>query len=75
MMMSAQDTTVTTLTKQVTNKLGALKQLKSKIDDMKVYLDQVVAGQLAPNPQILYHMQNIFNLVPNLRVEVRLESS
>ena len=62
---------MTTLTRQVGAKLSALKQLKNKIEAMKVYLDQVAAGTLPANPQVLYHMQNIFNLVPNLRVEVR----
>lgn len=51
-------------------KLSALKQLKTKIEEMKVYLDQVISGQLEPNPQILYNMQNIFNLIPNLQIEV-----
>lgn len=69
-----QDTTVTTLSRQVSSKLAALKQLKNKIDEMKVYLDQVVAGKLPANPQILYHMQNMFNLIPNLNVDELVKS-
>eukprot|EP00455_Lapot_gusevi_P000527 TRINITY_DN1023_c0_g1_i1.p1 TRINITY_DN1023_c0_g1~~TRINITY_DN1023_c0_g1_i1.p1 ORF type:complete len:371 (-),score=144.56 TRINITY_DN1023_c0_g1_i1:200-1246(-) len=69
-----RDTTVTTLTRQVSAKLMALKQLKLKLDEMHAYLDRVVSGRMPPNPQIIYHMQDIFNLIPNLRVEELVRS-
>lgn len=50
----------------------ALKQLKTKIDEMKSYLDRVVSGEMPPNNQILGHMQDMFNLIPNLKVVVYL---
>jgi 26S proteasome regulatory subunit N8 len=64
-----RDTTVTTLTKQVSAKLSALRQLKGKIEQMKEYLDQCVAGTVQPNAAVLYKMQDVFNLVPNLKAE------
>ena len=39
------------------------------MEGIKRYLDRVVAGQLPPNNSILYHLQDIFNLLPNLKYE------
>ena len=33
------------------------------------YLDKIVSGQLPLNHQILYQLQDIFNLLPNLNLE------
>ena len=63
-----RDTSTTTLTRQVGSKLLALKQLGNKVEEMKKYLDRVVAGELPPNIQIIGNLQEMFNLVPNLKV-------
>ncbi len=47
-----RDTTVTTLTRQVSAKLSALRQLKGKIEQMKGYLDSCVAGTVQPNAMV-----------------------
>ena len=36
---------------------------------MKTYLDRVHSGQLPANNQIIYNIQNILNLLPNLNLE------
>jgi 26S proteasome regulatory subunit N8 len=36
---------------------------------MKAYLENVLAKKLPVNHQILYNMQTVFNLLPNLNVE------
>eukprot|EP00968_Pinguiococcus_pyrenoidosus_P001356 scaffold62_cov256-Pinguiococcus_pyrenoidosus.AAC.14 len=36
---------------------------------MKLYLENVVAGKMPMNNQIIYNMQTIFNLLPNLNIE------
>merc|ERR1711990_245594 len=61
-----KDTTVGTLSQQITNQLLGLKGLNGKLRDMVSYLEQVVAGKLPMNHQIVYHLQDIFNLVPDL---------
>jgi hypothetical protein len=36
------------------------------MDEMHTYLDNVCKGRMPANPQIMYNIQNIFNLCPNL---------
>jgi len=61
-----KDTTVGTLSQQITNQLLGLKGLNGKLKDMNSYLEQVVEGKLPMNHQITYLLQDIFNLVPDL---------
>merc|ERR1712029_1099636 len=69
-----KDTTVGTLSQQITNQLLGLKGLDDKLKDMHKYLEQVVAGKLPMNHQIVYHLQDIFNLVPDLMCETFVKS-
>jgi len=61
-----KDTTVGTLSQRVTNQLMGLKGLHSQIKDVNSYLDQVIQGKLPVNHQIVYHLQDIFNLLPDV---------
>jgi len=69
-----KDTTVGTLSQQITNQLLGLKGLDGKLKDMHKYLEQVVDGKLPMNHQIVYHLQDIFNLVPDLMCETFVKS-
>jgi len=69
-----KDTTVGTLSQQITNQLLGLKGLDAKLQDMHSYLQQVVDGKLPMNHQIAYHIQDIFNLVPDLMCESFVKS-
>merc|ERR1711860_470280 len=60
------DTTVGTLSQRITNQLMGLKGLNIKLNEMKGYLTQVIEGRLPMNHQIMYHLQDIFNLLPDL---------
>lgn len=64
-----RDTTVSSLANQVAHKRNSLKGLEKHMREMIVYLQHVVDGKLPPNHLILYQIQDIFNLSPNLRVE------
>lgn len=64
-----KDTTVGTLSQQITNQLLGLRGLEEKLQDMTNYLQQVVDGKLPMNHQITYLLQDIFNLVPDLTCE------
>ena len=68
-----KDTTVGTLSQRVTNQLMGLKGLFSQLRDIEGYLEKVSLGTLPINHQIIYHLQDIFNLLPdvNLREFVR----
>ncbi|PNF33498.1 26S proteasome non-ATPase regulatory subunit 7 [Cryptotermes secundus] len=61
-----KDTTVGTLSQRITNQLLGLKGLHSQIRDIRNYLVQVVQGKLPINHQIVYQLQDIFNLLPDI---------
>ncbi|KAF6215179.1 hypothetical protein GE061_009930 [Apolygus lucorum] len=61
-----KDTTVGTLSQRVTNQLMGLKGLFQQLQDIKDYLLQVVDGRLPINHQIIYQLQDIFNLLPDI---------
>uniref|UniRef100_A0A161ML21 26S proteasome non-ATPase regulatory subunit 7 n=1 Tax=Triatoma infestans TaxID=30076 RepID=A0A161ML21_TRIIF len=61
-----KDTTVGTLSQRVTNQLLGLKGLNQQIQDIKEYLLQVVDDKLPINHQIIYQLQDIFNLLPDI---------
>lgn len=68
------DPSVSILAGQVKHKLLALSGLKERLEDMKIYLTNVLAKKLPVNHQIIYNMQTIFNLLPNLNVEKLVKS-
>lgn len=49
--------------------MSSLQSLKSRLEDVHSYLIDVVNGRLPPNNEIIYNIQAIFNLLPNLSVE------
>lgn len=46
-----------------------LKGLHSHIDDVNRYLEKVASGQLPVNHQIIYHLQDVFNLLPDVNLQ------
>ena len=62
------------LAKQVDDKTMGLKVMVQKLKDMRVYLDKVVEGKYRYNAQIARELQDIFNLLPNLKVEEMVKS-
>ncbi|GAA6053986.1 hypothetical protein JCM3770_002405 [Rhodotorula araucariae] len=61
---------VGTLSSRVAGQLASLRGLSTRLGEIKEYLEQVVAGQLPINHQIVYNLQDIFNLLPNLEAAV-----
>ncbi|PWA48857.1 JAB1/Mov34/MPN/PAD-1 [Artemisia annua] len=68
LLRDVKDTTISTLATEVSGKLEALKGLDARLKDIRAYLDLVIEGKLPLNHEILYHLQDIFNLLPNLNV-------
>lgn len=64
-----RDTSESTVADQVNGKLTSLKSLKKRMEEMHRYLSDVAEGKMPVNHQILYNMQDMFNLSPNLKVE------
>jgi 26S proteasome regulatory subunit N8 len=63
-----QDGSVSSLTTEVVAKLAALKSLHSRLSELHSYLVQVAEGLLPINNEILYKVQDIFNLLPSLNM-------
>lgn len=61
-----KDTTVGSLSQKVTNQLLGLKGLNLQLRDIKNYLMKVGNGELPVNHQIVYQLQDIFNLLPDI---------
>lgn len=59
-------TTVGSLSSRVTHQLQSLRGLSSRLLEIKTYLEAVARGDLAVNHQIIYNLQDIFNLLPDL---------
>ncbi|XP_016377111.1 26S proteasome non-ATPase regulatory subunit 7 [Sinocyclocheilus rhinocerous] len=64
-----KDTTVGTLSQRITNQVHGLKGLNSKLLDIKSYLEKVVTGKLPINHQIIYQLQDVFNLLPDVNLQ------
>lgn len=64
-----QDKTVGTLSQRISTQCHALEGLQRHMEQIQEYLEKVLAGQLPLNNPILYQLQDIFNLLPNLNVE------
>ncbi|KAH9833064.1 Mov34-domain-containing protein, partial [Rhodofomes roseus] len=61
-----KDSTTTTLATRVSEQLSSLRGLQSRIQDIRSYLSDVAAGKMPVNHQIVYHIQDALNLLPNL---------
>lgn len=64
-----KDTTVGSLSQQITNQLMGLKGLHSQLRDIHGYLEKVASSQLPINHQIIYHLQDVFNLLPDINLQ------
>lgn len=59
---------------KIKHKTAALSGLRTQLLEMQTYLQNVLAGKLPANNQILYNIQTVFNFLPNLNVEVLVRS-
>jgi 26S proteasome regulatory subunit N8 len=66
-----KDNAVGTLSTRVTDQLNSVRGLQTRLEDIRDYLQKVVAGQLPVNHQIIYNLQDIFNLLPNLQTRLK----
>jgi 26S proteasome regulatory subunit N8 len=60
------DTSVSTLTMRVQDKVVALKSLVEKLREVDAYLGYVTKRTLPPNQALMDTLQTVFNLLPNL---------
>ncbi|KZP18310.1 Mov34-domain-containing protein [Athelia psychrophila] len=61
-----KDSTTTTLATRVSEQLASLRGLQSRLSDVQKYLVDVSNGTMPVNHQIVYHLQDALNLLPDL---------
>jgi 26S proteasome regulatory subunit N8 len=69
MLRDINDPSVSALGADVRAKLGGLKGLMSRLGEISSYLHKVSSGQLPPNIEALYLVQQVLALLPNLSAE------
>jgi len=69
LLRDVKDTNISTLATSINQKITGLKSLIERLEEMHQYLDEVVHSKLPINHTIINHMQEIFNLLPNLNDE------
>mmetsp|Transcript_16478 Transcript_16478/g.41087 ORF Transcript_16478/g.41087 Transcript_16478/m.41087 type:complete len:331 (-) Transcript_16478:1344-2336(-) len=69
LLRDVKDATISTLATDVSGKLLALKGLHSRLREIQGYLELVAGGRLPVNHDIMTHLQDIVNLLPNMNVE------
>jgi len=69
LLRDVKDTSVSTLATKVHSKLLSLKSLVSHLQEIQVYLQQLVSGKAPLNHTILAKLQDILNLAPNIDPE------
>ncbi|KAK5582511.1 hypothetical protein RB653_004096 [Dictyostelium firmibasis] len=66
LLRDVKDSSISSLTTQITDKKISLKHLLTNLQEMQHYLKLVCDGTLPPNHQIIGYIQDIINLSPNL---------
>lgn len=74
LLRNIKNTTESTVADKVQAKLASLHSLKKRMIEMNNYLDNVLSGKVPPNHQIIYNIQDILNLCPDLRAETLMKS-
>lgn len=64
-----KDTTVGSLSQKLTNQLMGLKGMRAQIMNIKNYLQKVGSTDIPINYQIVYNLQDILNLLPDVAQE------
>jgi len=68
------DPSVSTLANQIKLKMQGLAGLQEHLLEIKQYLENVINGKLPINNQVIYNLQDIFNLLPNLNLDEMIRS-
>lgn len=74
LLRDVKDTTISTLANKLAQKLGSLNGLAARLAEIDVYLQHVLAARFPVNHQIIYQLQDIFNLLPNLDVQALVKA-
>lgn len=70
-----KDTTLGSLSQNVTNQLSGLQGLSELLNNIRNYLDAIVDGKFPVNYSIMYMLQDIFNLLPDVASDAFIKST
>jgi len=70
-----KDTTISTLSQRITSQLGGLKGLEVQLKEIHAYLQLVIDKKLPINHQIIYQLQDMFNLLPDISLHPHVKST
>lgn len=70
-----KDTTLGSLSQRITNQLAGLHGLGEQLSEIRSYLDLLVDGKLPINYSIIYQLQDIFNLLPDISGDSFIKST
>lgn len=70
-----KDTTLGSLSQRITNQLSGLHGLSEQLGEIRSYLDLLVDGKLPVNYSIIYMLQDIFNLLPDISGDSFIKST
>lgn len=68
------DPSTSTLALQVKQKISGLQVLVARLTEIKEYLTEVITDRLPLSNKIVYNLQDILNLLPNLNVDILVRS-
>ena len=57
---------LTNFSQKLTAQLTSIRGLLQKLEQIHGYLTKVVNGSIPPNHQVMYHLQDVLSLVPDL---------
>lgn len=68
------DPSTSTLALKIKQKLAGLTGLATRLAHIHEYLEKVIADEMPLNSQVVYNLQDIINLLPNLNADVLVRS-
>jgi 26S proteasome regulatory subunit N8 len=69
-----KDTSVGSLSAKIVSQLDSLKALYQNLADIHRYLEKVLSGTLPINHSIIYNLQDMFNMLPNIHLAGTVKS-
>jgi 26S proteasome regulatory subunit N8 len=66
LLRDVKDNVVGDLSTKITQKTDSLRALQQQLASIMEYLRAVQAGKMSPNPAIIYRLQEMFNLLPDV---------
>jgi 26S proteasome regulatory subunit N8 len=61
-----KDNAIGTLSTRLSDQLGSMRGLVSRLGDIQSYLHKVVSGELPVHHEIIYNLQDVFNCLPQV---------